>query len=174
MFQLIATLCAVVLVAVDQWIKNWAVTTLATGGDITLIDGALYLHYVENTGAAFSIFQGQRLPLVVITSVLILEVLGAFLSGKVTNKLYIATLSLIMAGGVGNLIDRIAHGFVVDYVDFRLINFAVFNLADACITVGTVLLCGAIIYTDAKKSRIEKLEKESEDEPAETKEQPNE
>jgi len=173
MFQLIATLCAVALVAADQGIKSWAVSALSSGNDITLIDGALYLHYVENTGAAFSIFQGHRWPLVVITSVLILAVLGAFLSGKVTNKLYITTLSLIMAGGVGNLIDRMTRGFVVDYIDFRLINFAVFNLADACITVGTILLCGAIIMSDIKRTRPKAPSPETQEKVSEKREQEN-
>lgn len=156
MFQLSATLLAVALVAIDQWIKQWAINTLISG-DISLIDNVLYLHYVENTGAAFSIFLGQRWPLVVVTVILILIILAAFLSGKVTDRLSILSLSLILAGGVGNLIDRLARGFVVDYVDFRLINFAVFNLADACITIGTVLLCCAILFKDAKKEKIQKI-----------------
>jgi hypothetical protein len=93
-------------------------------------------------------FRDMRWPLIIITGVMLLAVLGAFLSGRVSSRWHIASLSLILAGGVGNLIDRVSLGYVIDYIDFRAIHFAIFNLADSCITVGAVLLCFSIFYRD--------------------------
>lgn len=153
MFQFLATIASVILIAADQIIKNWVQMNLAGGKDIELIKNVLYLKYTENTGVAFSMFRDMRWLLVAVTGVMLLAVLGAFLSGKVSNKWYISSLSLILAGGVGNLIDRVSLGYVIDYVDFRAIHFAIFNLADSCITVGAVLLCLSIFYHDYIKGR---------------------
>ena len=160
MFQLISTILAVVLIAVDQIVKNWAAETLIKG-DITIIDKVLYLNYAENTGVAFSMFSDNRWILVGVTSLMLIAVLAFFLSGKVTGKLEVFSLSLLLAGGVGNLIDRISLGYVIDYIDVRIINFAIFNFADICICVGAFLLCVAVYFSD-KKENPEKLAKENE------------
>lgn len=159
MFQLISTIIAVVLVAVDQIIKNWAAETL-TKGDIAVIENVLYLKYAENTGVAFSMFSDNRWILIGVTSIMLIAVLAFFLSGKVTEKLEIFSLSLLLSGGVGNLIDRISLGYVIDYIDVRIINFAIFNFADICICVGAFLLCVAVYFSD-KKEKEEKLAKEN-------------
>ena len=160
MFQLISTIIAVVLVAVDQIIKNWAAETLVKG-DIAIIKNVLYLKYTENTGVAFSMFSDNRWILVGATSVMLIAVLAFFLSGKITDKIELFSLSLLLSGGVGNLIDRISLGYVIDYIDVRIINFAIFNLADICICVGAFLLCVAGYFSD-KKEKEEKLAKENE------------
>ena len=160
MFQLISTILAVVLIAVDQIVKNWAAETLIKG-DITIIDKVLYLNYAENTGVAFSMFSDNRWILVGVTSLMLIAVLAFFLSGKVTGKLEVFSLSLLLAGGVGNLIDRISLVYVIDYIDVRIINFAIFNFADICICVGAFLLCVAVYFSD-KKEKAEKLAKENE------------
>jgi len=153
MFQFLATIAAVVLIAADQIIKNWVQMNLAGRDDIEVIKNVLYLKYTENTGVAFSMFRDMRWPLIIITSIMLLAVLGAFLSGRVSSRWHIAALSLILAGGVGNLIDRVSLGYVIDFIDFRAIHFAIFNLADSCITVGAVLLCLSIFYQDYIKGR---------------------
>ena len=160
MFQLISTIIAVVLVAVDQIIKNWAAETLIKG-DITLIKDVLYLNYAENTGVAFSMFSDSRWILIGVTSLMLIAVLAFFLSGKINGKLEIFSLSLLLSGGVGNLIDRISLGYVIDYIDVRIINFAIFNFADICICVGAFLLCVAVYFSD-KKEKEEKRAKEQE------------
>ena len=160
MFQLVSTVIAVILVAVDQIVKNWAADTLIKG-DIAIIENVLYLKYAENTGVAFSMFSDNRWILVGVTSLMLIAVLAFFLSGKVTEKLEIFSLSLLLAGGVGNLIDRISLGYVIDYIDVRIINFAIFNIADICICVGAFLLCVAVYFSD-KKEAAEKKAKASE------------
>lgn len=159
MFQLISTIIAVVLVAIDQVIKNWAAETL-TKGEISVIEDVLYLKYAENTGVAFSMFSDNRWILIGVTSIMLVAVLAFFLSGKVTEKLEIFSLSLLLSGGVGNLIDRISLGYVIDYIDVRIINFAIFNFADICICVGAFLLCVAVYFSD-KKEKEEKIAKEN-------------
>ena len=160
MFQLISTVIAVVLIAIDQIVKNWAEEVL-TKGEIAVIENVLYFKYAENTGVAFSMFSDNRWMLIGVTSVMLIVVLAFFLSGKVTDKLEQFSLALILAGGVGNLIDRISLGYVIDFIDVRIINFAIFNIADICICVGAFLLCVAVYISD-KKEAAEKKAKTSE------------
>ena len=160
MFQLISTVIAVVLIAIDQIVKNWAEEVL-TKGEIAVIEDVLYFKYAENTGVAFSMFSDNRWMLIGVTSVMLIVVLAFFLSGKVTDKLEQFSLALILAGGVGNLIDRISLGYVIDFIDVRIINFAIFNIADICICVGAFLLCVAVYISD-KKEASEKNAKTSE------------
>ncbi len=160
MFQLISTVIAVVLIAVDQIVKNWAQEVL-TKGEIAVIENVLYFKYTENTGVAFSMFSDNRWLLIGVTSVMLIVVLAFFLSGKVTEKLEQFSLALILAGGVGNLIDRISLGYVIDFIDVRIINFAIFNIADICICVGAFLLCVAVYISD-KKEQKEKKDKAGE------------
>lgn len=157
MFQLISTIIAVIIIALDQIVKNWAAETLVNG-DIAIIKNVLYLKYAENTGVAFSMFSDNRWILVGVTSIMLAVVLAFFLSGKANGKLELFSLSLLLAGGVGNLIDRISLGYVIDYIDVRIINFAIFNIADICICVGAFLLCVAVYFSD--KEEKEKKAKE--------------
>ena len=87
MFQLISTIIAVVLVAIDQVIKNWAAETL-TKGEISVIEDVLYLKYAENTGVAFSMFSDNRWVLIGVTSIMLVAVLAFFLSGKIASGLF--------------------------------------------------------------------------------------
>lgn len=164
MFQLITTIISVILVAIDQIIKNWASEELIKG-EIPIIKDVLYFKYAENTGVAFSMFSDNRWILVGVTSIMLIAVLAIFLSGKVTNKLELFSLSLIMAGGIGNLIDRVSLGYVIDFIDVRIINFAIFNVADMCITIGAFLLCAAVFIADKyeKKKAEERKQKEFEE-----------
>lgn len=152
MFQLITTIIAVILIAVDRITKNWAAQALASG-DIAVIDKVLYFRYTENTGVAFSMFSDNRWVLVGITSVMLIVALAFFLSGKIKDKLELFALSLIIAGGVGNLIDRLSLGYVIDFIDVRIINFAIFNVADMCITIGAILVCIAAFAAEKREKR---------------------
>lgn len=156
MFQLVSTIIAVILIAVDQIVKNWAAETLIHG-DIAIIENVLYFKYAENTGVAFSMFSDNRWILVGVTAIMLIVVLAFFLSGKVTDKLEQFALALMLAGGVGNLIDRISLGYVIDFIDVRIINFAIFNIADMCICIGAGLVVLAVYLSDKK----EKEEKEA-------------
>lgn len=131
------------IVAMDQISKYLVFEYLKGHGSIPLLDGIFHLTYAENTGAAFSIFTDMQLFLKIITSIfsVILFIYLATLTKK-EAKLSIKSLSLafIIGGALGNLIDRFRFNFVVDFFDFRLINFAIFNVADIFIVLGSILL----------------------------------
>ena len=163
MFQLITTIIAVILIAVDRITKNWAAQALASG-DIAVIDKVLYFRYTENTGVAFSMFSDNRWVLVGITSVMLIVALAFFLSGKIKDKLELFALSLIIAGGVGNLIDRLSLGYVIDFIDVRIINFAIFNVADMCITIGAILVSIAAFAAEKRQKREQESKQKTLDE----------
>ena len=163
MFQLITTIIAVILIAVDRITKNCAAQALASG-DIAVIDKVLYFRYTENTGVAFSMFSDNRWVLVGITSVMLIVALAFFLSGKIKDKLELFALSLIIAGGVGNLIDRLSLGYVIDFIDVRIINFAIFNVADMCITIGAILVCIAAFAAEKREKRGQESKQKALDE----------
>ncbi len=163
MFQLITTIIAVILIAVDRVTKNWAVEALADG-DIAVIDNVLYFRYTENTGVAFSMFSDNRWVLVGVTSVMLIVALAFFLSGKIKDKAELFALSLIIAGGVGNLIDRLSLGYVIDFIDVRIIHFAIFNVADMCITVGAFLVCIAAFAAEKREKREQESKQKALDE----------
>ncbi|MBQ9625325.1 MAG: signal peptidase II, partial [Clostridia bacterium] len=128
-------LCAV-LIGIDQLIKYFTVAKLANTGTFPIINGVLHLTYVENRGMAFGMFQNGTAVLIAVTAVELAVIIYYFV--KHTNRnMWVLRLSLMMitAGAIGNLLDRVFRGFVVDMFDFRLINFYVFNFADACICV---------------------------------------
>ncbi|MBC8536822.1 signal peptidase II [Feifania hominis] len=133
--------------ALDRISKVLASHFLKSVNTVPIIENVFHLTYVENDGAAFSILRGQRWLLVVVTCIGIAAILYAILFGRIKSKTLLWALSLIAAGGIGNLIDRLFHhGRVIDYFDFRLINFPVFNVADVLVTAGAVLLFVYILF----------------------------
>lgn len=138
----IATL---LMIALDQIVKYWAFTSLKLQSSIPLIENVFHLTYVENRGAAFSLF-AQLDSRWIFVSLAVGVTIAIFIVLRIN---YLQTglgrwsLVLVAAGALGNAIDRVVHGFVVDLFDFRLINFPVFNVADIFICVGGALF---VIY----------------------------
>lgn len=149
----------VILIFADQLIKIWAMSSLMPIKTIPIFKDVFHLTYVENHGAAYSILQGKTVFLIAVTSVAIAVALYLLFSKKIQSKLLITSLVLIVSGGIGNLIDRIRLGFVVDYLDFRLINFPVFNLADCCVVVGTAFVLIYFFFIEPKEKKLENMEK---------------
>lgn len=150
MIKYIALIVSFILVGVDQLFKFWAIEYLKPVSTHAIFEDILHFTYVENTGAAFGIFSGNVIFLIIITSIAILASIFLIFYKKITSKILICSLSLVIAGGIGNLVDRIFRGYVVDYVDFRFINFAVFNLADVFVVVGCIFLIIYILFFDKK------------------------
>ena len=121
-----------ILVFLDQWTKQLAVSHLMDQGNIILIPGVLQLHYLENTGAAFSIMENKTIFFCIITPILCALMICLFI--KLPDKKEYGSLRLILvfllAGAIGNFIDRISYHYVIDFIYFSLINFPVFNVAD--------------------------------------------
>lgn len=144
--MLIYILVPILILALDIFTKYLAKTVFILN-DITLIKDILYFTYVENRGAAFGIMQNKQWLFIVFTIVIILAMVIYLIKYKPQGKLLKLSLVFIMAGGVGNLIDRIRLGYVVDFIDVRIINYPVFNVADCFVVIGAVLLCGVILFS---------------------------
>ena len=133
MIQAITLLVIAALVAIDQVIKIAVVNRFAAGGSMDILFGLIRIRYVENTGAAFSSMQNQTVFLTIFTAVVIVMFIYW-------------CVAVVIAGGAGNFVDRVARGFVVDYIEPTFVNFAVFNFADCCVTVGAALLIIKTVY----------------------------
>jgi len=144
-----------ILVFVDQLTKILSLEYLTHKG-ITLIEGILSLSFVRNTGAAWGIFAGKTLFLVLFTVVIFGAGFIYFYKNPPKNNLYKISLTLIASGGIGNMIDRIFRdGAVIDMIRVDFVDFPVFNVADICVCVGAALLCVAILFFDKTKEEAE-------------------
>lgn len=142
------------LVAVDQYTKHLAVTMLKPIGSYPLWEGVFHLTYVENTGAAFGILRDHRWVFMLLSTIAVVAILiYLIVRSKQTSLFEGIMLSLIAAGGIGNMIDRIKDGFVVDFLDFTLIDFAVFNVADSFVTVGAALMIIYLVATEMREAK---------------------
>ncbi len=163
MLTLISLISIAVIVGIDQLIKWIIVKNFEYKGSVPFIHigdfEIINISYHKNTGAAFSIFSGMQIFLIIVTSIFIIAGIYAVVSGKVKRPVLVASFSLIIGGGIGNLIDRIFRGFVVDYIEVRLFDFAVFNFADCCVIIGAVMFLLVYIFFDASKKK-EKLKEE--------------
>lgn len=148
-------LTVVFSVGIDQITKYLAVKYLMPIGTFPIIKDVLHLTYVENTGAAFGMMKDSRWIFMTVSTVAILAI--AYVLYKYGLEMPFASicLSMILGGGIGNMIDRILLGYVVDFVDFRLINFAVFNGADSFVCVGAFLLVIYLFSDIVKESKTE-------------------
>jgi len=145
---IIAIISVVILIGLDQWTKQLAVEHLAGQPDIPLIKDVLVFHYLENFGAAFGLFKNKGWLFIVITIMFLL--FATYLFVKMPKSKRYLPLHIIMifllAGAIGNLIDRVSHSYVIDFIYFVPINFPVFNIADIYVTVSMAILILLIIF----------------------------
>jgi signal peptidase II len=134
------------IIALDQYTKFLTLTKLVPIGDFNVIPGFLEFTYVENYGIAFGMFQNKTLFFIIATSIIAVIVL--YFVFKMSKKYVFFTicLSLIFGGAVGNIIDRIRLGYVVDFIHFSFFP-PVFNIADSGVVVGAIALSIAILFT---------------------------
>ena len=147
-FSIILILSVLLLVFFDQVLKIWAQGNMAGQGSRVLINGFLGLTYLENTGAAFGLFAGRAWSSLVLTGakIILIALLCWYYAKLPAEKRFWAVripIIFIIAGGLGNLIDRFRIGAVIDMLEFLFINFPIFNLADVFVTTGVI--AGAVI-----------------------------
>jgi len=142
-------LLAVLVAGIDQILKFWTVNNLKGNEDISLLNGVLKFTYVENRGAAFGIMQGAKYLFILLVILLLIFYLYVMIKKKFDSKVFIGGLSLIVGGGIGNAIDRLFLGYVVDYIKLSFFP-PVCNFADYCITAGTVLVLIYICFGKVK------------------------
>ena len=154
---LFMALFAGLVVGADQLFKAWIVSAIPLYGQIPVIDGLFHLTYVQNTGAAFSAFQGVQWLFAVMFVLLTIAIIWEF----PRKKLPFTTLErwfivAIYAGGIGNMIDRLRFGYVIDMIEVEFMNFAVFNIADSFITCGCILLFAHLAFFNKEFWKDEK------------------
>ena len=143
MYYVICSLLGAALLGTDQWVKAWVVGHLQMGETTSLFPGFLELMRVHNYGAAWSSFSGARWLLIALTAAGMCAI--AWLLVKIVrHPLGQWSLAIILGGGIGNLIDRVRLGYVVDMLDTMFMDFPVFNVADVFVVCGTV--CALIYY----------------------------
>ncbi|MEI6578300.1 MAG: signal peptidase II [Eubacteriales bacterium] len=153
MVQAVTLLVIVLLTCADQLIKFEILKHLEPVGSVMLIRGFIHLRYVENTGAIFGSMQSKTIVLTILTAVIITVALFALLLKKIKPGFLYGCLVLVISGGIGNLIDRVFRGFVVDYIEPLFVNFAIFNFADCLVTVGAFAMMGYLVFDIIKDFR---------------------
>ena len=141
------------VIAMDMMTKFLSYALLSGVETVPIIKGVIHFTYVENRGAAFGMLKDHRWVFITISTIVIIGFLAYLFLGHADSRLMGVSLSLITAGGIGNMIDRLALGYVVDFIDFRLINFAVFNVADSCVCIGAGLLILYLILEIKKEAK---------------------
>lgn len=146
---MIAIIIIIAAVVLDRIFKLIAVTGIKPKGEIVVLKDIFHLTYVENKGAAFGILSNQRWLFIIATIIMVLLLSYAVYKKMIAGKLGVFCTALIIGGGIGNLIDRIFKGYVVDFIDLKLIYFicpAIFNVADMCVVIGTILLAVWLLF----------------------------
>lgn len=152
----------ILLIWLDQWTKYLAVTFLKNIDSIVLIPGVLELHYLENTGAAFGVMKNMQWLFYILTVVMAVVIVWLYFKMPRVRRYLPAhiTCAILLAGAIGNFIDRIRFRYVVDFIYFRLINFPIFNVADIYVTVSVVIIVilGLFVYKDSDYDFLKKKE----------------
>lgn len=132
---------ALAVIALDQAVKAWVRAALPVGQTVPLIPGVFQFTHAQNKGMAFSLLEG-KIGLLVLAALLVSAgiIVAQVRTGRTMPRLAGVALALPLGGAIGNLIDRVWQGYVTDFLDFRLINFPIFNVADSAITIGILLL----------------------------------
>ena len=147
----------VILAVIDQLTKMLAVSFIKPEGSIPLIKFGdtewLNFTYCENTGMSFSMLEGQRAILIAVPVLLIIGVEWYICSGRLKRTDLMLALAALAGGGLGNLIDRVFLGYVVDFIDVRIINFAIFNFADICAVCGGIYFGVVMLIDEIKEDR---------------------
>ena len=141
------------LIGIDQLIKLWAVQVLQPVGAMPFIPHVVELRFVLNPGMAFSLLSGKQLFLIIATSAALLAVAYGLFFRSRGKRLQQAALVLVLGGGIGNLVDRVMNGEVVDYINLLFMNFAVFNFADILVCTGIGLLLLGLVLDEVSARR---------------------
>lgn len=156
MRKIMTFIIAALSIVVDQVIKIFVINNLQPIKSVTVIDNLLTFTYVENKGMAFGMLANQRWIFIALTSIVILALVIAVFKLKNQSRLFYISAALLIGGGIGNLIDRILYGYVVDYIALSFFP-PVCNFADYCVTAGVIIfLVYLFFFTDFLKSDKEK------------------
>lgn len=144
---------SLVIVIIDQISKFSIITHLTPSSRLILIPNIINIVYKKNTGAAFSILSDHVYLLGIISAIFCIAVAMFFVIKRPKNPIMCTAMSMIFAGALGNGIDRIFRGFVIDFIETDFIQFPVFNIADISITIGAALLMVYVIFLDKNEEK---------------------
>ena len=144
---------SIAVIIIDQLVKMWTVANFALGESMSVIPHLFSLTYLQNTGAAWSIFEGQMVFFTIITIIAVAVVCYLLVRFRRDSKFLEIGLSLILAGALGNFIDRLRLGYVVDMIQTDFINFPIFNVADSSLVIGVVLIFIYILFDEKMKGK---------------------
>lgn len=149
---------SLLFVVIDQVVKILVISKLALQQSITIINNFFNITYVRNTGAAWSILSGNVLLLIMISVLALVTIYYYLIKDKDLNKIDIVSYSMLIGGIIGNLIDRIVHGYVIDYLDFRIFNynFPIFNIADTLIVISIIIIGISLIVGEYREQNRNK------------------
>jgi len=158
--NMIYILLIAAIVAGDQIVKFFVASTMSVGQSMQFIPGFMNITYVQNTGAAFSMFSNATWLLALISAVMAVVVIYFLLRyrKKFNSRLFSFSMAFIAGGAIGNVIDRIAHGYVIDMMEFDFVHFAIFNVADCFVTFGAIMFAVFVIWFWDKKKKTEKAD----------------
>ena len=143
----------ILIVIFDQVTKLLAQKYLSDGTVVTFIKGIVQFNYTENTGMAFSLFTGARWIFIVITVIACGGALWYMFTDRCNSLWLYWSIGVIIAGGLGNFIDRVLYGFVIDFIEPVFLNFAIFNIADCAVTLGAVSLIAYLVLDIFKREK---------------------
>ncbi len=150
MLYIFCALLAAALIALDQWVKWWVAANIPLGELRTLIPHILGLNHVHNTGGAWSLLNQHTWLLTCVSAVVVLLLLVVLVRRRVRRPFGVVTLTIVLAGAAGNLIDRIRLGYVVDMFQILFMDFPIFNVADICVVCGGIAFCIYFVLFDEK------------------------
>ena len=152
---LITTVIAAAAVILDQISKLWVLRSFELGESREVLSGILNWTYIQNKGAALGMLSEHRWVFMILSAVLIAAIMLFIVFSKDISRSLVVVLAMILGGGIGNMIDRFAYGYVIDFIDVKFLPFWkwIFNVADIFVTVGAVLLAAVYILTELKRKK---------------------
>ena len=161
--NILPIIAVAVLILLDQGTKFWALASLKPIHNMTLVEGFMDLTFVENRGVAFGMFSGQRWFILLLTGIIAVGLIWFYKAMPKKKEYFPLRVSLVMvlSGAIGNIIDRLFRGYVVDFFEFTFFEWPVFNVADIYVVVGVTLLALMILFVvkdedlDFKKKKDE-------------------
>ena len=148
LFAFIVAICAIFA---DQMMKLWVISILELHQSMSGVRGLFDLYYIQNEGASWGILAGQRTFFIVLTVAAVCYLVHLIMKEQSKLSLTLLAYGLLLGGAIGNLIDRIRLGYVIDMIRLSFIEFPIFNIADACLTIGVILLIVDIVLAGEKE-----------------------
>ncbi len=161
---MIYVVVAALIAIADRLVKYFIEKNLEPGETVQFLKGVMDITYLKNDGAAFSMMQGMRWVLAAVTVAAVAAIFIAIFKKVIKSPVEIWSLTAVAGGAVGNLIDRVRCGYVVDMFKVTFVNFAVFNLADCFITVGGIVFCVYLVFVSGKKDKEKEKDGEEDSE----------